>query len=77
MPTDLKEVALGLHRLPKPFKLEIQPTKLLANQYNMALAFSRRVAHAGIRIANELATAYDYTECGNFVAIFPRQADSS
>ena len=41
---DLKNQALVYHRLPKPGKLEIQATKPLGNQRDLALAYSPGVA---------------------------------
>ena len=37
---DLHSAALAYHRLPRPGKLEIQATKPLANQRDLALAYS-------------------------------------
>ena len=39
---DLHAAALAYHRLPRPGKLEIQATKPLANQRDLALAYTRR-----------------------------------
>src|ERR1700687_4382576 len=41
---DLHPAALAYHRLPRPGKLEIQATKPLANQRDLALAYSPGVA---------------------------------
>ncbi len=43
---DLKSGALFYHRYPRPGKLEIQPTKPLGNQRDLALAYSPGVATA-------------------------------
>ena len=43
---DLKTSALFYHRHPRPGKLEIQPTKPLGNQRDLALAYSPGVAAA-------------------------------
>ena len=43
---DLHAAALAYHRLPRPGKLEIQATKPLANQRDLALAYSPGVAAA-------------------------------
>ena len=43
---DLRAGALVYHRSPKPGKLEIQPTKPLGNQRDLALAYSPGVAAA-------------------------------
>ena len=48
---DLKSGALVYHRLPRPGKLEIQPTKPLGNQRDLALAYSPGVAAACEAIA--------------------------
>ena len=69
MSDDLKEAALAFHRWPKPGKLEIQPTKPLANQRDLSLAYSPGVAHACMEIADDPAAAYEYTARGNLVAV--------
>ncbi|MBT5777848.1 MAG: NADP-dependent malic enzyme [Rhodospirillaceae bacterium] len=69
MSEDLKEAALAFHRLPKPGKLEIQPTKPLANQRDLALAYSPGVAYACEEIADNPAAAFEYTARGNLVAV--------
>ena len=43
---DLHNAALAYHRFPRPGKLEIQATKPLANQRDLALAYSPGVAAA-------------------------------
>ena len=43
---DLRASALAYHRAPKPGKLEIQPTKPLGSQRDLALAYSPGVAAA-------------------------------
>ena len=45
---DLKSGALVYHRSPRPGKLEIQATKPLGNQRDLALAYSPGVAEASI-----------------------------
>ena len=50
---DLKSSALLYHRHPKPGKLEIQATKPLGNQHDLALAYSPGVAAACLAIAAE------------------------
>ena len=69
MSQDLKEAALAFHRSPKPGKLEIQATKPLANQRDLALAYSPGVAYACEEIAEDAAAAYEYTARGNLVAV--------
>src|SRR5438309_11881697 len=54
---DLHSAALAYHRLPRPGKLEIQATKPLANQRDLALAYSPGVAAACMEIAKNPAEA--------------------
>lgn len=66
---ELKSAALGYHRVPKPGKLEIQPTKPLANQRDLALAYSPGVAAACEAIADNPASAAELTTRSNLVAV--------
>src|SRR6478735_4133375 len=66
---DLHSAALAYHRLPKPGKLEIQATKPLANQRDLALAYSPGVAAACMEIANNPAEAASLTARANLVAV--------
>ena len=66
---ELAEAALFFHRFPKPGKLEIQSTKPLGNQRDLALAYSPGVAAPCLAIAEDPATATDYTARGNLVAV--------
>jgi malic enzyme len=56
---DLRSAALAYHRLPRPGKLEIQAIKPLANQRDLALAYSPGVAAACTEIAQNPAEAQD------------------
>lgn len=67
--SDLQDAALYFHRHPKPGKLEIQPTKPLGNQRDLALAYSPGVAAPCLAIHADPATAFDYTGRGNLVAV--------
>ncbi len=69
MAQDLREAALAYHRLPKPGKLEISATKPLANQRDLALAYSPGVAAACDAIAADPAEAHTLTARGNLVAV--------
>jgi malate dehydrogenase (oxaloacetate-decarboxylating)(NADP+) len=69
MAKDLREAALAYHRLPKPGKLEISATKPLANQRDLALAYSPGVAAACDAIAADPAEAHNLTARGNLVAV--------
>jgi malate dehydrogenase (oxaloacetate-decarboxylating)(NADP+) len=66
---DLHSAALAYHRLPRPGKLEIQATKPLANQRDLALAYSPGVAAACTEIANNPAEAASLTSRANLVAV--------
>ncbi len=57
----LKESALEYHRLPVPGKLAIAATKPLANQRDLALAYSPGVAFACTAIAEDPAQAAELT----------------
>ncbi|HEY0441395.1 MAG TPA: NADP-dependent malic enzyme [Xanthobacteraceae bacterium] len=66
---DLKSGALIYHRSPRPGKLEIQPTKPLGNQRDLALAYTPGVAVACEAIAADPAEAADLTARANLVAV--------
>lgn len=61
--------ALAFHASGKPGKLEITPTKPLATQRDLSLAYSPGVAIPVHAIAENPALAYDYTNKGNLVAV--------
>jgi malate dehydrogenase (oxaloacetate-decarboxylating)(NADP+) len=69
MSDDLRAGALVYHRLPKPGKLEIQATKPLGNQHDLALAYSPGVAAACEAIADNPEAAGDFTTRQNLVAV--------
>jgi malate dehydrogenase (oxaloacetate-decarboxylating)(NADP+) len=66
---DLHSAALAYHRLPRPGKLEIQAIKPLANQRDLALAYSPGVAAACTEIAKNPAEAATLTARSNLVAV--------
>jgi malate dehydrogenase (oxaloacetate-decarboxylating)(NADP+) len=66
---DLKSAALAFHRLPRPGKLEIQSTKPLANQRDLALAYTPGVAAACEAIAADPSQAASLTIRSNLVAV--------
>jgi malate dehydrogenase (oxaloacetate-decarboxylating)(NADP+) len=66
---DLHSAALAYHRLPRPGKLEIQAIKPLANQRDLALAYSPGVAAACTEIAKDPAQAASLTTRSNLVAV--------
>src|SRR3954469_20996491 len=69
MVDDLRESALEYHRLPKPGKLAIAATKPLANQRDLALAYSPGVAYACEAIAADPDEAANLTSRQNLVAV--------
>ncbi len=69
MADDLRQAALEYHRLPTPGKIAIAATKPLANQHDLALAYSPGVAAACLAIAADPAQASNYTARGNLVAV--------
>src|SRR6202000_1124460 len=66
---DLKADALYFHSTPRPGKLEIVATKPLANQRDLALAYSPGVAFPCEAIAADPHTAAIYTSRQNLVAV--------
>jgi len=66
---DLKSGALFYHRNPRPGKLEIQPTKPLGNQRDLALAYSPGVAAASEAIAADPSEAANLTARQNLVGV--------
>ena len=66
---DLRADALQFHSAPRPGKLEVVATKPLANQRDLALAYSPGVAFACEAIAADPATAAIYTARQNLVAV--------
>jgi len=65
----LDEMALDYHRLPRPGKIQIAPTKPLANQRDLALAYTPGVAAASLLIAENPAEAATLTSRSNMVAV--------
>jgi malate dehydrogenase (oxaloacetate-decarboxylating)(NADP+) len=63
------EEALAFHSRGKPGKIEITPTKPMATQRDLSLAYSPGVAVPVQAIADDPDKAYDYTAKGNMVAV--------
>src|ERR671920_597175 len=66
---DLKSSALFYHRNPRPGKLEIQATKPLGNQRDLALAYSPGVAAPCEAIAADPSEAANLTSRQNLAAV--------
>src|SRR6476659_8718476 len=69
MSEDLRSGALVYHQYPKPGKLEIQATKPLGNQRDLALAYSPGVAAPCEAIAADPSQAAELTARQNLVAV--------
>ena len=69
MEDDIRQAALDYHRLPRPGKLEIAPTKRMATQRDLSLAYSPGVAAACEAIVADPHAALDYTARGNLVGV--------
>ncbi|QYZ69201.1 NADP-dependent malic enzyme [Neotabrizicola shimadae] len=63
------EEALAYHLDPRPGKYDIVPSKPMATQRDLSLAYSPGVAVPVQAIADRPETAYDYTVKGNTVAV--------
>ena len=63
------EQALRFHAEPTPGKLALQPTKPMATQRDLSLAYSPGVAVPVEEIAKNNDLVYDYTSKGNMVAV--------
>ncbi|TCK31644.1 malate dehydrogenase (oxaloacetate-decarboxylating)(NADP+) [Ancylobacter aquaticus] len=66
---DLRSGAMFYHRNPRPGKLEIQPTKPLANQRDLALAYTPGVAAVCEAIAADKSLVAELTARQNLVAV--------
>ena len=65
----VKKAALDFHEFPKPGKLEIRATKPLANQSDLAKAYSPGVAEACLEIKKDFEKSGNYTSKSNLVAV--------
>ena len=64
-----RQAALDYHEFPRPGKLEIRPTKPLANGRDLARAYTPGVAEACLEIKADPAAARRFTARGNLVAV--------
>ena len=71
LPTVTRQEALDFHSRGRPGKLEITPTKPMATQRDLSLAYSPGVAVPVLRIAENPDLAYDYT-CLLYTSPSPR-----
>jgi malate dehydrogenase (oxaloacetate-decarboxylating)(NADP+) len=68
-PSFTDQEALAFHSQGRPGKLEIVPSKPMATQRDLSLAYSPGVAVPVKAIAADPAAAFDYTTRGNMVAV--------
>ncbi|KAG0085970.1 hypothetical protein BGZ92_008562 [Podila epicladia] len=69
MDNQFKQTALAYHKLPRPGKVSVTPTKPLSNSLDLALAYSPGVAVPCEAIAADQRKVQDYTSRGNLVAV--------
>jgi malate dehydrogenase (oxaloacetate-decarboxylating)(NADP+) len=67
--TNRRQAALDYHSEGRPGKIEVIPTKSVATQAELALAYSPGVAEPCLEIARNPEDAYRYTARGNLVAV--------
>jgi malate dehydrogenase (oxaloacetate-decarboxylating)(NADP+) len=65
----LADAAFDYHRTPTRGKISITPTKPLANQRDLSLAYSPGVAYPCLAIQDDPNLAADYTSRGNLVGV--------
>jgi malate dehydrogenase (oxaloacetate-decarboxylating)(NADP+) len=69
MADNLRDAALEYHRLPTPGKISVMPTKAMATQRDLALAYSPGVAEACLAIVDDPQQADELTARSNLVAV--------
>jgi malate dehydrogenase (oxaloacetate-decarboxylating)(NADP+) len=69
MSDDFTKSALEYHRLPVPGKISVDPTKPLANQHDLSLAYSPGVAAACEAVVDDPRNASLYTARSNLVGV--------
>ena len=68
-PNITDEEALLFHQMGKPGKLEVHPTKPMATQRDLSLAYSPGVAYACLAIEEDPSLAAEYTSRANLVGV--------
>ncbi|MBF0146527.1 MAG: NADP-dependent malic enzyme [Magnetococcales bacterium] len=69
MDESIRAAALEYHKSPSPGKISVTPTKSLATQTDLSLAYSPGVAAACDEIVKDPVNSYLYTSRGNLVAV--------
>lgn len=67
--TSLEQSALHYHQHPRPGKISVTPTKQIANQRDLALAYSPGVAVPCLEIEKDPKAAAKYTARSNLVGV--------
>ncbi|MBS0317386.1 MAG: NADP-dependent malic enzyme, partial [Proteobacteria bacterium] len=65
----LRDAAREYHRSPVRGKISVTPTKPLANQLDLSLAYSPGVAYPCLDIQADPSKAAEYTARGNLVGV--------
>jgi malate dehydrogenase (oxaloacetate-decarboxylating)(NADP+) len=68
-PSSLARESLDYHEYPRPGKTEVSPTKPVATQRDLSLAYTPGVAVPCLAIRDDAEAAYRYTNRGNLVAV--------
>lgn len=71
MDDQLKQSALDFHEFPVPGKIQVSPTKPLATQRDLALAYSPGVAAPCLEIEKDPLAAYKYTARATWLRLSP------
>src|SRR5881394_509719 len=66
---DIRQSSLEYHRLPRPGKISVTPTKDLTNQRDLALAYTPGVAAACDEIVRDEGEARNLTARGNLIGV--------
>jgi len=69
MSENLRDAALEYHSFPTPGKISVVPTKAMATQRDLSLAYSPGVAEVCMAIHANAGDAYKLTSRGNLVAV--------
>ncbi|MBI5668223.1 MAG: NADP-dependent malic enzyme [Chloroflexi bacterium] len=64
-----KQDALAYHKMGRPGKIEVTPTKPLTTQRDLSLAYSPGVAEAVLEVEADPLSAYELTAKSNLVAV--------
>ena len=65
----LERETLAYHEFPRPGKLEVVPSKPVSTQHHLSLAYTPGVAIPCLKIQEDPASAYRWTNRGNLVAV--------